>query len=314
MVKSRLQKTGTMSATIFRKALQEKGKRMGLPAEEVEAITNEALELIQEFKRKLQEYEQTFREAIRVEFPIEDETREALKYLQQELGLRHEDVSPIEATIENDPRWRTPESFFDRGLNHFDLGEYQKALKYYTRAIELRPTYSGAYLERGTAYYKLDNLQAALEDYNAAIKADSNWEGRGLGDAYLERGLAYFYFARKTDDKEKMKAAIADWTETIKIRPKYSIAFYNRACAFSELGNSDEAIKDFSSAIDINSGWGEGIKLTSAYAKRALLYRAKGFSQEAEQDLQSFMLLSAKPEDDDMFDRPQIEANGQKIM
>src|SRR5947209_7652570 len=269
-VQSRLQQTGSMAAAIFRKALQEKGKRMGLSIEEVEAITNESLELIKEFKRKLQGYEEAFTDAIRDEFPIEDETREALKFLQQELGLRQEDVAPIEGTIENDPRWQTAEAFFDRGLNQFNLGEYQKALKYYTRSIEIRPTYSSAYLERGTTHYKLDDLQAALEDYDSAIKTDNNWEGRGLEDAYFERGLAYFYSARKTEDKEKMRAAIADWTETLKVRSKYSIAYYNRACAYSELGNSEEAIKDFSQAIDINSGWGEGINLASAYAKRAL--------------------------------------------
>ena len=110
-----------------------------------------------------------------------------------------------------------------------------------------------------------------------------------------------------------MRAAIADWTETLKVRSKYSIAYYNRACAYSELGNSEEAIKDFSQAIDINSGWGEGINLASAYAKRALLYRAKGFTQEAEQDIQSFV-LNTKPEGEEIFDNEEAETDSQKVM
>ena len=56
------------------------------------------------------------------------------------------------------------------------------------------------------------------------------------------------------------------------------------------------------------------INLASAYAKRALLYRAKGFTQEAEQDIQSFVLLNTKPEGEEIFDNEEAETDSQKVM
>lgn len=301
-VRSRLQQTDSISASIYRKALQEKGKRMGLSADEAESITNGVLELIKEFNRNLQKYEQTLIEAIRSEFPLEEKTSEALQYLRRELGLRDEDIAPIESKITSDPRWKSAEAFFDRGLAHYRLGEYPKAIKYYAEAIALKPAYSGAYLERGATHYKLGDMQAAIEDHTNAIETNNNWEGRSLTDAYLERGLAYYYSAKKENHADNMKQAIKDWTETINLRPNYSIAYYNRACAYSDLDSPVEAIKDYTEAININKDWGAVATLPHALYKRGLLYRALGESDAADRDFQAAdELLKIKLEDQDLF-------------
>jgi len=313
-VLSRLHKTDSISAKIYRKALQEKGKHMELSPEEVESTINEVLELIKEFNLNLQKYEQTFTEAMRSEFPLEEKTRKALQYLQRELGLRDEDVASIESKITSDPRWESSEAFFDRGLTHFGLGEYQKALKYYTQALKIKSTYSGASLERGATYYKLGDMQAAIEDYNHAIETNSNWEGRSLSDAYLERGLAYFYYAKKEEFPQNIKAAIRDWTETIKLRPNYSIAYYNRACAYSALDNSEEAIKDYTEAININRDWG-AIRPAHAYYKRGVLYRALGKSEAANEDFREAKeLLKTKPASEDLFTDGGEDLSSKEVM
>jgi tetratricopeptide (TPR) repeat protein len=295
-VRSRLQKTDSMSANILRKALLEKGKRMKLSTEEAESIINEVLELIKDFKRKLQQYEQAFKEAIRNEFPIEGETREALQYFQQELGLREEDVSPIENEIINNPRWQSPEAFFDRAVINNRMEEYQIAIKYCTKAIELRQAYSGAYAERGTAYHRSGDMLAAIEDYTCAIEKNSYWEDRSLSGTYLERGLAHYYLGEKENHSKNMNAAIKDWTETINLQPNYSLAYYNRGLAHSALDNREEAIKDYTQAIEINGDWGS-ITIAKAFHRRGLLFQALGENQAANQDIQKAIeLMIAMPE------------------
>ncbi|HEY9671901.1 MAG TPA: M4 family metallopeptidase [Waterburya sp.] len=67
--------------------------------EDATAIEVEVLKPYQDYKEKLQRYEQVFSETIQRENPLSENTRDDLKRLQQVLGLRNEDVAPIEERI-----------------------------------------------------------------------------------------------------------------------------------------------------------------------------------------------------------------------
>ena len=57
------------------------------------------------------------------------------------------------------------------------LGQYEKALKDFSKAIELKPDFSKAN-NRGIAYKKLGQNERTLEDFNKAIELE--WTCRGL--------------------------------------------------------------------------------------------------------------------------------------
>jgi tetratricopeptide (TPR) repeat protein len=50
----------------------------------------------------------------------------------------------------------------DDGDYYFDLGEYQKAIEYYSEAIRLDPNHAGAYYIRGTAYSYLGQYERVI--------------------------------------------------------------------------------------------------------------------------------------------------------
>jgi formylglycine-generating enzyme required for sulfatase activity len=75
--------------------------RMSLHLDEdvAEAIKVEVLRPFQEYRRKVQEYEETLREALKAEPELSQRTLEDLKDYQQHLGLRDEDVASPEAEL-----------------------------------------------------------------------------------------------------------------------------------------------------------------------------------------------------------------------
>jgi tetratricopeptide (TPR) repeat protein len=66
------------------------------------------------------------------------------------------------------------------------LGQYQKAIDDYTKAIELNSKNAGAYYNRGIAYNDLGQYQKAIDDYTKAIELNPKDAG-----AYGNRGVAY---------------------------------------------------------------------------------------------------------------------------
>ena len=63
------------------------------------AIETEVLKPYQEYQKKLQQYKREFAKAIANNYPLDTQEREKLRGFQQSLGLRDEDVAPIEEQV-----------------------------------------------------------------------------------------------------------------------------------------------------------------------------------------------------------------------
>ena len=61
-------------------------------------------------------------------------------------------------------------------------------------------------------------------------------------------------------NKGEHDKAIADYTEAIRLNPKYAEAYYNRGVAYEDKGEHDKAIADFTEAIRLDP------KYAKAYA------------------------------------------------
>jgi hypothetical protein len=85
--------------SIGRVALDELRDSLGVSPEDAAAIEAEVLKPYRERQEKLQRYEQVLHKMIQREYPLSDKVRDDLKRLQQVLGLRNEDIAPIEARI-----------------------------------------------------------------------------------------------------------------------------------------------------------------------------------------------------------------------
>ncbi|MDJ0535350.1 MAG: substrate-binding domain-containing protein [Xenococcaceae cyanobacterium MO_207.B15] len=85
---------------VGRRTLDVLRMQMGLSEDEVAAIEKEVLEPYrEEFRNKLQQYEQIFSEVIKQDKTPSQDTRLDLHHLQETLGLKNEDTMPIEARV-----------------------------------------------------------------------------------------------------------------------------------------------------------------------------------------------------------------------
>ena len=159
-----------------------------------------------------------------------------------------------------------------RGWAYSDLGEYQKAIDDYTKAIEQldpktnsvhKPLGSFLYYKRADAYGNLGEFQKAIDGFSKAIEIDPK-----DGDAYCKRAIAYI-------DLGEFQKAIADCTKTIKLNPEYAPVYFLRGWAYSDLGEYQKAIDDYTKVIELDP---EDVNI---YLSRGLIYVLREFPTAA---------------------------------
>ena len=211
-------------------------------------------------------------------FEIEHEDKEGLiKEMEDLSDLRREslfkdmfgfasintrnDWLPPDDPVDNDPV-----DFFKLGNQSYQKGDYDEAIKHYSKAIELDSNYVSAYYNRGSAYGQKGGHNLAIADYSKVIELKPDYVG-----AYFNRGLAYWA-------KREYKRAIENYDKVIELDPDYVGAYYNRGLAYRAEGEYKRAIEDFSEAIKLKPDFAH------AYAARGLVYQNIGETDKAQAD------------------------------
>lgn len=132
------------------------------------------------------------------------------------------------------------ECFHSLGYEARQKGEFEKAVTYYTKAIELNPRHLKAYFNRGFAYDRLQQYEKAIEDYSRALEVDSK-----NSFAYYNRGISL-------DKMERFDDAIYNFSMAITLLPTNADFYHNRGFAFRKKQEIEKAVSDYSKAIELN--------------------------------------------------------------
>jgi len=97
--------------------------------------------------------------------------------------------------------------YTNRGVTYGESGQYQKAISYFTKAIELNPKYAETYCNLGKAYAGLGQYPKAISDYTKAIELNPEF-----AVACNNRGVVYA-------DLGQYPKAISDYTKAIELNP-----------------------------------------------------------------------------------------------
>ena len=160
------------------------------------------------------------------------------------------------------------QSYIDRGEKYDDMGQPEKAIAEFNKALRLDPKNADAFNDRGLAFWSIGDIDNALADYNKSIESNPS-----LAVVYNNRGLLY------GKGRGEFDLAIADFTKAIEIDPKLIDAYLSRGMAYSFKNEFDKAIADYDKALEINPN------VEDAYFNRAAAYFNKGEYEKAWKDV-----------------------------
>ena len=132
-----------------------------------------------------------------------------------------------------------PLTYFNRGLAHFEKGEYELSIADYDQALQLKPDYAEAYFVRGNSFDEKGALDRAISDYDQTIELNPKHAG-----AYNNRGDTYL-------KKRQIDSAIADYDQAINLRPNFANTYLSRGEAYAINGDKENAIANFDKALQL---------------------------------------------------------------
>ena len=190
------------------------------------------------------------------------------------------------------------------GLAEYQKGNYDKAIEYYSKAIESDPSNVMAYHNRGLAYFKTGNwmnmepFDKAISDYSKAIELKPDY-----ADAYYNRGLARLQFVHfynmpfGPDVIEKFNGALDDFDKTLELDPDFTLAYAGKGNAYDLHGEFEEATRWYNKALEfkdqIVERWSNDA-LAGVYTSRARNYMRTEDLEEAVLDYNKSLELEPK--------------------
>jgi tetratricopeptide (TPR) repeat protein len=157
---------------------------------------------------------------------------------QYENGQYEEAIRSLTSAVAADPNAYL--AYYNRGLAEYRLANYDAAIADYTRTLLINHDYENAVYGRAVAKYKKGDYDGAIADSNDAIHLNPSY-----GDAYYNRANAYY-------SKEEYAKASADYSETIRLNPSYANAYHGRGNSRKMSGDAQGALSDYEKAVDLD--------------------------------------------------------------
>jgi tetratricopeptide (TPR) repeat protein len=126
--------------------------------------------------------------------------------------------------------------YYERGLAHWELGNYEEAVRDFTLIVKLSPGVEDGFVNRGGVRLSMEEYHAAIKDLEAAIKINPR-----SAPAHFNLGLVYLRLGM-------VENAIESFGRVVEIDPSDSEALFNRGALHEEKGQRARALADMREA------------------------------------------------------------------
>ena len=131
--------------------------------------------------------------------------------------------------------WNKYNLEFGRGLRNLNQGNYQKALEFFTKAIDIYKRDPAGYYNRGIANEELGNYKEAIDDYKKSMTMDGK-----MYKANTHNNIGYSYIQLEDYDN-----ALIHLNKAIEIKPKEGMFYSDKGDALYYLGKEDDACANY---------------------------------------------------------------------
>lgn len=153
--------------------------------------------------------------------------------------------------------------------------EYQRAISYLKKSVEIYPSFTDPWTQMGVAYWKLKDYNNAYANYQKSLEINPNiaTTRNNMGTLYFETG--------------KYQEALGQFEKAIQLDPTYVDAYNNAGSAYGTMQQFDAAIRNFRKATELDPS------NISAWTFLGKTYEFKGDAANARMCLQKAEQLKA---------------------
>jgi len=139
------------------------------------------------------------------------------------------------------------EILHEKGFALSRIGQYDEAIYYYDKALQLNADNEEILSNKGVALFNLDKREEAKACFAVALKIRPSYEKawNNLGVVMRAEG--------------KLPEALRCYNQAIKANPYYKNAWYNKGFILEDMGDLEEALKYYNQAIEISPNYAEAI-------------------------------------------------------
>ncbi|HZK60708.1 MAG TPA: tetratricopeptide repeat protein, partial [Anaerovoracaceae bacterium] len=132
------------------------------------------------------------------------------------------------------------EAYLEKGNFEGETGNYDKAIEYFDKVIEINPENDWAWQNKGVSLSNLGREEEAIECYDRALELnpqnDRAWENKGVSLSNLGRE----------------EEAIECFDEVLSLNPQNDRAWERKGLSLSNLDREEEAIECYDRALELN--------------------------------------------------------------
>jgi tetratricopeptide (TPR) repeat protein len=132
------------------------------------------------------------------------------------------------------------------GRTYKDMGQLNKAIESLDKAIALNPVFFEAYYDKGIAYGEAGLFDKSLESLTKSLEMEPKQP-----DAYISRGVSYARIGQHD-------RAMDDFNKAIHLNQDHALAYFNRGNLYRITGRKDSAVSDYKKACDLGNEGGCG--------------------------------------------------------
>ena len=168
----------------------------------------------------------------------------------------------------------TAVDYYNLGFLYEQVGGKEEAIRYYIKAVQMKPDYNQALYNLANIYRDTGNYKSAMEAYGRLIHFYPKFAGaylnmgqifNALGDEprarqyYLkviglepDNSEAYFNLGYLSESQGELSDAVNYYEKSVEVAPKNAEAYYNLGNVYASLGQKAEAIASYLKTVSIN--------------------------------------------------------------